>query len=77
MLRNWTGGDLGSIALCVGVILHYLATNEALQDRLRSGVSDAELDATIDEILRIDDPFLSNRRITTCPVEVAGVRIPG
>lgn len=76
VLRNWTGGDLGSIALCVGVILHYLATNTALQDRLRSGVSDAELDAAIDEILRIDDPFLSNRRITTCPVEVAGVQIP-
>lgn len=76
VLRNWTGGDLGSIALCVGVILHYLATNQALQDRLRSGVSDAELDAAIDEILRIDDPFLSNRRITTCPVQIAGVDIP-
>ena len=34
------------------------------------------MDAIIDEILRIDDPFLSNRRITTCPVEVAGVKIP-
>lgn len=75
VLRNWTGGDLGSIALCVGVILHYLATEAAIQDRLRSGVSDAEWDAIIDEILRIDDPFLTNRRITTCPVEIAGVRL--
>lgn len=24
--RNWTGGDLGSIALCVGVLVHHLAS---------------------------------------------------
>lgn len=76
VLRNWTGGDLGSIALCVGVLLHGLATHPALQERLRAGVVDAELDAIIDELLRIDDPFVSNRRVTTCPVTVAGVEIP-
>lgn len=76
ILRNWTGGDLGSIALCVGVIMHYLATNPQLQQRLRDGVPDAELDAAIDEILRIDDPFVSNRRRTTCPVSIAGVDVP-
>ena len=76
VLRNWTGGDLGSIALCVGVLLHDLAADEALQTRLRAIVSDTELDAVIDEILRRDDPFVSNRRVTTCPVTVAGVDIP-
>lgn len=76
VLRNWTGGDLGSIALCVGVLLHYLATHRAVQDRLRSGVPDAELDAIVDEILRIDDPFVSNRRVTTCPVTIGGVELP-
>lgn len=76
ILRNWTGGDLGSIALCVGVLVHRLASDPALQDRLRAGVSDAEFDAVIDEILRVDDPFVSNRRVTTCPVAVAGVEIP-
>ena len=75
ILRNWTGGDLGSIALRVGVIVSRLATDAALQGRLRSGVSDAELDAVIDEVLRIDDPFITNRRRTTCPVHVAGVDI--
>lgn len=75
VLRNWTGGDLGSIALCVGVLVHHLASHPALQDRLRAGVRDAEFDAVIDEILRIDDPFVSNRRITACPVTVAGVEI--
>ena len=27
VLRNWTGGDLGSIALCVGVLVHRLASD--------------------------------------------------
>ena len=76
VLRNWTGGDLGSMALCVGVLLHYLATQPALQSRLRAGVPDAEFDAVIDEILRIDDPFASNRRVTTCPVTIGGVALP-
>lgn len=72
ILRNWTGGDLGSMALCVGVVLAYLADHPDVQDRVRSGVSDRELDAILDEILRIDDPFVANRRITTEPVTVAG-----
>lgn len=76
VLRNWTGGDLGSIALCVGVLMHGLATQPELQRRLRAGVPDAELDAVIDEILRVDDPFVSNRRITTCPVTIGGVELP-
>lgn len=77
ILRNWTGGDLGSIALCVGVIVHHLAKERGLQSHLRAGVSDADLDSTLDEILRIDDPFVSNRRRTTCPVDIGGVEIPG
>jgi cytochrome P450 len=76
VLRNWTGGDLGSIALCVGVLVHHLADHPGLQSRLRAGVPDDELDLIIDEMLRIDDPFVSNRRVTTEPVEIAGVRIP-
>lgn len=76
VLRNWTGGDLGSIALCVGVLFAYLADNPEIQRRLGDDISDADLDAAIDEILRIDDPFVSNRRRTTCPVHVGGTDIP-
>lgn len=76
VLRNWTGGDLGSIALCVGVLVHYLASQTAVQSRLRGGVPDAEMDLVIDEVLRIDDPFVSNRRVTTRPVDVGAVRLP-
>ncbi|TDL81655.1 cytochrome P450 [Palleronia sediminis] len=75
ILRNWTGGDLGSIALCVGVLIAHVTKEPAIAQRLRSA-SDAETDAIIDEILRLDDPFVSNRRITTCPVRIGGKDLP-
>jgi cytochrome P450 len=71
VLRNWTGGDLGSMALAAGVVVHRLATHQDLQDRLRSA-EDSELDAALDEILRIDDPFVANRRLVTADVVVGG-----
>ncbi len=76
ILRNWTGGDLGSIALCVGVVVAFLADHPDIQAELRDGASEADLDAAIDEMLRIDDPFIANRRRTTRPVHIAGVEIP-
>jgi cytochrome P450 len=77
ILRNWTAGDLGSIAACVGVVVHHLASEPALQQDLRSAAGNPlELNAAIDEILRIDDPFVSNRRVTTRDVEIGGRRIP-
>jgi cytochrome P450 len=75
ILRNWTGGDLDSLALCAGVVLAYLADHPDLQTRVRGGVSDRELDAIIDETLRIDDPFVSNRRVATSDAVVNGHRI--
>lgn len=76
ILRNWTGGDLGSIALCVGVLVAQVAEQPGLAERLRTA-SDSEVEAAIDEVLRLDDPFVSNRRITTCPVRIGGQDIPG
>lgn len=75
ILRNWTGGDLGSIALCVGVIIAYIAQHPE-QVNVWTKTSDSELEAIIDEILRIDDPFVSNRRITTCPVSIGAHKLP-
>lgn len=75
ILRNWTGGDLGSIALCVGVLVAHVAQNTGFAEWLRSA-ADSEVEAAIDEVLRLDDPFVSNRRITTCPVHIGGVDIP-
>ncbi|WP_417517246.1 cytochrome P450 [Marinobacter sp.] len=75
ILRNWTGGDLGSIALCVGVLLAHIAQQPGLADRIRTAPND-EVEAIIDEVLRLDDPFVSNRRVTTCPVHIGGQDIP-
>jgi cytochrome P450 len=77
VLRNWTAGDLGTIARALGVVVHYLATNPKVQAELRARIADS--DATgraIDEMLRIDDPFVANRRVTTRDVEVGGRTVP-
>ena len=77
VLRNWTGGDLGSLALCTGVTLYWFATHPELQDELVAA-SDHEFDLAVDEILRIDDPFVSNRRVTTRHTVLRGQQIaPG
>ena len=70
IVRNWTVGELGTIAASVGILVHYLATHRALQGELRRQPGD--LPAAIDEILRLHPPLIANRRITTCPVEVGG-----
>lgn len=75
ILRNWTGGDLGSLALCMGVIVAYLVQNPHLQGQCRQ-MADTELEAVIDEILRLDDPFVSNRRRTRCPITLGEQQIP-
>lgn len=70
IVRNWTVGELGTIAASVGILVHYLATHAALQSQLRRQPGD--LPAAIDEILRIHAPLIANRRVTTCPVEIGG-----
>ena len=75
ILRNWTGGDLGSMALSIGVIVAGLAERPELIERVREG-SDAEAERIMNELLRIDNPFSSNRRVTTCPVTLAGEELP-
>lgn len=79
ILRNWTAGDLASMAAALGVVVWFLATHRDVQQALRErpeGIASA-----IDEMLRIDDPFLVNRRVTTRAVRIreyelaAGARV--
>ncbi len=63
ILRNWTVGELGTIAASIGILMHYLAGHGALQQQLRE--QPALLPAAIDEILRIHAPLVMNRRVTT------------
>ena len=76
ILRNWTAGDLGSMAAALGVVVHFLATHAEIQQALRADSGD--LARAIDEMLRIDDPFLVNRRVVTGTTRVAGFELePG
>lgn len=76
ILRNWTAGDLASIALCAGVVLRTLADRPDVQAEVRGRLGDAAaLDRAVDELLRLDDPFVANRRVTTRATTVAGTAI--
>ena len=70
IVRNWTVGELGTIAASVGILVHYLAEHPALQAELRR--HPGKLPPAIDEILRIHAPLIANRRVTTCPVDLGG-----
>lgn len=70
ILRNWTGGEVGTISASVGIIVHYLADNPKLQAEVRSNPE--KLPEAIDEILRIHGPLVTNRRKTKCPVHIGG-----
>lgn len=76
IVRNWTVGELATMAACIGTLAEYLASHPALQQSLR--LQPAGLPAAIDEILRIDAPLIANRRVVRRPVEIGGQRFePG
>jgi cytochrome P450 len=62
------------MAAALGVIVHFLATRPEVQRELRGDPTD--LTPAIDEMLRIDDPFLANRRLTTRAVRVGDHELP-
>lgn len=70
VLRNWTVGELATLASCLGILPHYLAGHPDLQQRLRA--EPQLLRAAIDEILRIHPPLIANRRIVRQPACVGG-----
>ncbi|MFO7529491.1 MAG: cytochrome P450 [Marinobacter sp.] len=74
LLRNWTVGELGTISSSVSILLNYLSGHPDLRQSLTND-TDALPDA-IDEILRMDAPLMSNRRVTTRDVELGGRTIP-
>lgn len=73
LMRNWTVGELGTISASIGILMRFLAANPDWQQRLRD---ESEIvSELIDEILRLDAPLMSNRRVATCPVEVGGRQV--
>ena len=73
-IRNWTVGELSTIAASVGILAHYLAMNPALQQRLR--VQPDLIPQANEEILRMHSPLVMNRRVTTRPVSIRGRELP-
>jgi cytochrome P450 len=69
ILRNWTVGELATIAACIGILIAFLAEREELQARLRGNPS--LLPRAIDEILRIESPLMTARRTATRPMRIA------
>lgn len=74
IVRNWTVGEIGTIAAAVGIVAEWLARHPGLQAQLRERPE--QHIAAIDEILRLHGPLVANRRVTTCPVSLAGRTLP-
>ena len=73
IVRNWTAGELGTIAASVGILLHALGEDPALQVRLRD--DPRLLPQAIDEVLRVRGPLVANRRVATRDATLAGEEI--
>jgi len=79
ILRNWTSGDLGSMALCIGVLVAALVFKQKKDTQALTRLKNlnaTELEGWIDEVIRLDNPFASNRRIATRDSKINGLKIP-
>lgn len=74
LLRNWTVGELATISASISILAHYLAHHPALLKDLKAAPD--QLPNAIDEILRMDAPLISNRRLATRETEIGGKTIP-
>ena len=73
ILRNWTVGELGTMASSVGILAEFLAREKTIQTQLRQQPN--EIPYAIDEVLRINPPLLSNRRVVTQPTSLGGYEL--
>lgn len=74
IVRNWTAGELATIAAAVGIVVEFFARRPDVQGLLREQPGLRQ--PAMDEILRIDAPLLTNRRRTTREVAIGGQQIP-
>lgn len=74
ILRNWTVGEVGTIANSIGIIIQFLATHSDVLAEVRA--KPERLYYANNEILRLHNPLVDNRRITICPVTLSGRELP-
>lgn len=70
ILRNWSVGELSTIAASVGIVVHMLAVRPDILEALRRFPDTIE--EAVDEMLRIHPPLVSNRRVVARPTTIAG-----
>jgi len=68
ILRNWTVGELSTIAASVGIIAHFLAENPEVTNLLRA--EPGHIRAAVDESLRVHPPLIANRRLVARETQV-------
>lgn len=73
ILRNWTVGEVGTLAAAIGIIIEHLAGDSELQQQLREQPD--KLYYANDEIQRMHNPLLENRRRATCPMQLGDRQI--
>jgi cytochrome P450 len=73
IFRNWTVGEVTSVAAALGIVTQRMATDGALQERVRA--DPALLPQACDEILRVCGPLVANQRVATRDVELGGRHI--
>jgi cytochrome P450 len=73
VLRNWIAGE-GTVAGAISLAVLHLAQDVELQRRLRDDPS--LIPQAVEELLRVDDPLVANRRTTTRAVEIGGRQVP-
>ena len=78
LIRNWTVGELSTVSACAGIIVNFLARNPQEQARLRNSLGEGhtEVAAAVEEIMRLEDPLVTNRRVTTEDTVLGGRTIP-
>lgn len=72
ILRNWIAGH-GTVAAGLSILAFHLARDQVLQARLRSEPD--KLARAVDELLRLDDPLVANRRTTARETTIRGCQI--
>jgi cytochrome P450 len=73
ILRNWIAGE-GTVAGGLSLLILHLVQAPELQKRLRQDPS--LIPFAVEEILRVDDPLMANRRTATADGEIGGRTIP-
>jgi len=74
ILRNWTAGEVGTMAKSFETVMRFLDEEPAWRGWLRQYPE--RTDAFTDELLRLRAPLPDNRRVTACPAALAGEDLP-